>query len=231
MAEGISAENLCVATVPLFAGLTDEQLFIVAERAVPIRKRQGERIHSPGDPLSHLFVVHRGRVRVAHNNVSGVERLIRVLEPGDFIGEAAFVTGARAEHEITALTDVELCSFDHRAFQDLVDEYPLITQQMLRTLSGRLEQAERFIAEVTTSPVAARVANYVSDLPAFRGDDGVPTITLPLAKRDIASLLGITPETLSRQLSEMERLGIISNEDHVIRVTDEQALVERAISR
>lgn len=222
----IKASELCVAQVPLFSGLSDDELFEVAARAQQIKKRAGEVIFRPGDSLSQLLVVHSGNVRITHLDASGAERLIRVLSPGDFIGEASFVAGLAPEFYAIAMTNVALCTFDHREFDDLVGEYPAIALEMLRSVMGRLESAERFIVEVTDSPVAIRVAHYLLDLPGKAKLDGV-TVQLPLAKKDVASLLGITPESLSRQLGILQSAGVITVRGRSIEIHDPSRLEDQ----
>lgn len=219
----------CVAIVPLFADLTAEEQAEVAALARPIRRHRGESIHRPGEAVSHLLVVHRGRVRISHVAPNGHEQLIRVLEPGDSVGEASFVTGSRPEDHATALTDVELCSFDHRDLGALVSRYPDIALRMLRTVTKRLETTERMLADVTSSDVEARLAGYLLDLPTRRGrgDDGLE-VRLPLAKKDVASLLGTTPETLSRKLAAFAEQGLITISGRTITVLDAEELAARA---
>lgn len=221
-------ESLCVSRVPLFAGLTYDEQLEVAQRAHPVQRKRGEVIHRPGDDLSQLLVVHRGRVRVTQVTAGGHERLLRVLEPGDFIGEAAFVTGTRPDTWATALADVELCSFDHRQLDGLVAQYPDIAVRMLRAVTERLEAAEQLIADLTSSAVATRLARFLAELPATRVD-GRPTLRLPYSKKDIASLLGTTPETLSRQLAALSEADVISVQGRTITVLDGAALEAAAL--
>lgn len=217
----------CVAIVPLFAGLTPEEQREVASYAHPIRRRRGEHVHRAGEAVSHLLVVHRGRVKISHLAPSGHERLIRVLEPGDFAGEASFVTGARPEDYATALTDVELCSFDHDDLKALVTQYPDIALRMLHTVTTRLEGAERRLADLTSSDVEARLAAYLLDQPAQHAEEGL-RVRLPLPKKDIASLLGTTPETLSRRLAHFADEGLIALEGRDVLVLDPVGLEQRA---
>lgn len=215
--------NSCVGIVPLFAGLTPEEQDEVATHARPMRRSRGEVIHRPGDDVSHLLVVHRGRVKISHVAPNGHEQLLRVLEPGDFIGEASFVTGARPDDWATALSDAELCSFDHSDLGTLVSEYPDIAVRMLRAVTTRLDAAERLIADLTSADVEGRLAGYLIDLPT-RHVGGRLVARLPLAKKDIASLLGTTPETLSRRLAAFVDRGLISMNGREVVITDPAGL-------
>ncbi|MEO7130846.1 MAG: Crp/Fnr family transcriptional regulator [Dermatophilaceae bacterium] len=217
----------CVGVVPLFAGLTPHQQDEVAGFAHPIRRSRGELIHRPGDDVSHLLVLHRGRVAISHLAPTGQDRMIRVLEAGEFAGESAFVTGARPEHTATALTDVELCSFDHRDLRALVVQYPDIAIRMLHAVVSRLDETDKMVADQSTAEVEARLAGYLLDLPSRRVDGRI-TIRLPLARKDIASLLGTTPETLSRKLTGLARAGLVSVHGREVVVTDPDGLADLA---
>lgn len=221
----------CVGIVPLFADLTPQEQAEVAALARPLRRHRGESIHRPGDAVSHLLVVHRGRVRISHVAPSGHEQLIRVLEPGDFVGEASFVTGSRPEDHATALSDVELCSFEHRDLGALVERHPDIALRMLRAVTSRLEATERMLADITSSDVEARLAGYLLDLPARRSsgaEGGSLEVRLPLAKKDVASLLGTTPETLSRKLALLAEQQLITVSGRTVTILDLQSLEARA---
>ena len=217
----------CVAIVPLFQGLSPEEQDEVATHARPIRRMRGEAIHRPGDDVSHLLVVHKGRVKISHLAPNGHEQLLRVLEPGDFIGETAFVTGSRPDDWATALVDVELCSFDHSDLGALVAQYPDIAVRMLHTVTSRLDAAERLIADLTSADVESRLAGYLMGLPANH-QDGRLVVRLPLAKKDIASLLGTTPETLSRKLAAFTDAGLITVRGRDVAITDPAGLESAA---
>lgn len=223
---GKTVRTLCVSQVPLFADLSYEEQLEVSQWAKPIRKSRGEVIHRPGDDLSQLLVVHRGRVRISHLAPNGQERLIRVLEPGDFMGETSFITGSRPDNWATVLSDVELCSFQHADLDALVAQFPDIAVRMLHTVTSRLESAERAIADFTSTAVA-RLARYLLDLPA-EVSAGRLMATLPLSKKDIASLLGMTPETLSRQLSVFIDAGLIEVQGRKVFFIDTAGLEQQA---
>src|SRR6185312_10222391 len=80
---------------------------------------------------------------------------------------------------------------------------------MLRTLAARLHSAEWMLAARTLADVGARLAAYLLDCPTTWGTGGVATAQLPMAKKDIATFLGTSPETFSRRLKALERQGLI----------------------
>lgn len=201
-------DDLCVSRVPIFQGLTREEQLRVAEFVRPVHVAKGETVYSPGQSVSRLLVMHSGQLKVSHAAANGQEQILRTVTDGDVVGERAFLTGHLPNDLVVALEDSRMCVFDHTDLSALLRDYPDVGLRTLRTLSDRLASVERLLAAITSSDVSARIAAYLLDLPGSIRD-GVPTVWLPLAKYEIASYLGTTPETLSRRLAALSASGVI----------------------
>lgn len=227
---GVSDE-LCVARVPLFRGLTHDQQLEVARLAHPTQLGRAEQAYAAGSDISQLMVVHTGRIKISRTSPDGHEQILRVLEAGDFIGESAFLTGTHPDHEATALEPAQLCVFHHADVGRLVEKHPSIGLRMLQSVSRRLGETEARLAAVTSGDVTSRLADYLLDLPSHEGVDGHREVVLPLAKKDIASLLDTTPESLSRQLRQLSDTGLIVQAPRGrITITDPDALAALSTS-
>lgn len=200
--------DLCVTRVPIFQGLTLQEQLRVADFARPLSVEKGDIVYAPGQSVSRLLVMHSGRLKISHTAANGQEQILRTVSEGDVVGERAFLTGHRPNDLAVALEDSRMCVFDHAVLSTLLRDYPDISQRMLRTLSDRLSSVERLLAAITSSDVTARVAAYLLDLPGSVRN-GVVTVTLPMAKQEIAAYLGTTPETLSRRLAALSASGLI----------------------
>lgn len=204
-----AGDELCVARVPLFQGLTRDEQLEVAAVARPTRVDRGERVYAAGSDVSQLMVVHTGRVKISRLSPDGREQIVRVLEPGDFAGESAFLTGARPDHFAVALEAGSMCVFRHADLGRLVRQHPSIGLRMLQGVSRRLQETEARLAAVISGDVSSRLAAYLLSLPGDHAG-GELTVALPLPKKDIASLLDTTPESLSRQLRRLQESGLIA---------------------
>lgn len=202
------ADDLCVTRVPIFQGLTRQEQEQVAGFARPILVAKGETVTRAGERDSRLLVMHTGKLKVSHVAANGQERLLRTVSEGEVVGERAFLTGHRPTDVAVALEDSRMCTFDHADLATVLRDHPDIAQRMLRSLSDRLASTERLLAAVTSSDVGARVAAYLLDLPASSAS-GTVAVRLPMAKHEIASHLGTTPETLSRRLARLTADGVI----------------------
>lgn len=218
----------CVSLVPVFSRLSRAQQGEVATYTRPLRVAAGEAVFVAGQPDPRLFVVHEGRVKIVRTSVGGRGSILRTLGPGQVGGELAFLTGARPEHDAIALQPSRLCMFAHADLADLLHRFPGIAGGMLQTLAARLGAAERMVAALASADVGARVAAYLLDSPTSWAAAGHPTVHLPLAKKDVAALLGTTPETVSRTLGAFQRDGLVRVRGADIDILDGLALEARA---
>lgn len=200
--------DLCVTRVPLFGGLGHADQVAVAAVARPLQLDKGEQVVAADAPLTRLLVVHTGAVKVSRITAEGHEQIVRVLGPGDFFGESGFLSHGRSEHFVTAVEPASMCTFHHDDVRRLITEHPSIGWELLRTVTDRLLETEARLAAVISGDVSARLAAYLLSLPGRHGDEGLE-VELPLAKKDIASLLDTTPESLSRQLRRLRDSGVV----------------------
>src|SRR5680860_31885 len=198
----------CVARVPVFAGLsaTDQQR--VAGLARPRSLSTGETAYSADDEVSQLVVVHTGHLKIFRLAADGTEHLFRVLGPGEFAGETTVFTGQRSLDFAVSLDECQLCVFRHDDLEALVRTDPEIGLRMLASVVERLSETEHRLNSLTSRDIEGRLAHYLLGLPGS-WHDRVSTVTLPLAKKDVAALLDTTPESFSRALSRLAMRGLI----------------------
>lgn len=230
----------CVRRVPLFAGLTAAQQDLVAQVARPRQWDSGEVVRGAGARADEMLVVHTGKVKLSRTLPSGKERLLRVLEPGDTLDEHTFLHPEATTDTAEALAQTRMCAFSHAALTDLVRQYPEIAVRMLDTLAGRLEDAERQLA-LSTINVDSRLADYLLQLPSLPGAARGTTadlalsagpaaapaalrVRLPLPKKDVASYLGTTPESLSRSLKRLTAKGLLQESNGIVSILDPAGL-------
>ncbi|PVU82598.1 Crp/Fnr family transcriptional regulator [Cellulomonas sp. WB94] len=200
--------DTCVARVPVFASLSPDDQHRVETLARPTHLHAGETAYSADDDVSQLMVLHTGRLKIFRLSADGSEQLVRVLLPGEFTGEASVFTGQRPDSYATALDESRLCVFRHDDLRALITQHPDIGLRMLAAVSERLSDTERRLGSLTSRGVEGRLADYLLGLPsAWR--DGIATVTLPLAKKDVAALLDTTPESFSRALKGLAAQGLI----------------------
>ncbi len=195
----------CIAHVPIFANLSEEEMLEIADIAVARKFDKGEMVYMAGEEGGTLFVLHTGKVKLFRLNFSGREQVLRVAGTGEFFGELSLFSSLPLTDNAQILEEATMCVLKGDRLKALMLKYPSIAFKVMDELSRRLESAESRIESITLSPVLQRVAEALLQLSV----DG-KEILLPMTKGDWASQLGMTQETLSRKLSELEAEGVIA---------------------
>lgn len=208
-AQAKSSHAGCVSLVPIFNHLDQESMNKIASKANTKQLKRGEYLYQAMDKDDSIYIVHRGQVRIFRLAESGKEQLIRVLNPGDFTGESTiFSEGTYHDHFAEATKKTSICAIHRENLQELLDDYPEISMKILQSMSDRLQQSEKQTASVAIEQVTNRIIYYLEDLAEPHMEDEV-TVKLPMTRKDIASYLGTTPETLSRKFKELEEEDLI----------------------
>ena len=197
---------LCVSRVPIFNHLPTEALSVIADKANMHNYERGQFIHRAGDPSDKLFIVHKGKVKVYRLADSGKEQLMRILNPGDFAGELALFSATAHDSYAEAMQSSEICTIFQADVRELLLQYPDISLHVLAELSRRLGTSEKQTAAIATASINARLAQYLA---AQAEQENATTFSLPMSRKNLASFMGTTPETVSRRLGEFEEAGWI----------------------
>lgn len=209
----VGSHKACVSLVPIFNHLDEEQLdeIMVATRSVSYKK--GELIYHAGDESDSLYIINKGKVRIYRLSESGKEQLVRILNPGDFTGEMALFSEAKHESYAEASVDTKICVIQRSDLQELLLKYPSISLRILAEFSNRLEASEKQTTRFSTEKVETRIALFLAEN-LDEEEAGLSELTLPMSKKDLASYLGTTPETISRKFNELEERGYIQQITH-----------------
>jgi CRP/FNR family transcriptional regulator len=195
----------CVSLVPVFAALPEEDRHRLAATARTRHYDRQEMIFVPGDRPG-LHIVHRGQVKTYRVTETGGEQLLRIVGPGDFLGETAMLTSVEASDFAVAIQPSEVCSISRDDLHELLERNPAVTLDLLEAVAGRLHAAEEQLSSMSGLSVAERLAKHLLEHSAAAG---TTTFRLASTKKDLAAYLGTTAETLSRRLSAMQDGGLV----------------------
>lgn len=217
-------DESCVSLVPIFNHLEKNQMEEIMTVTHSISYKKGEIIYRAGDQSTSLYIVNKGRVRIYRLSETGKEQLLRILNPGDFTGELALFNDTIHEAYASAMVDTSVCTVKRSDFQNLLLKYPTIALKVMAEFSTRLENAEKQTTRLATEKVDTRIALFLAECIVEDSKDN--EITLPMNKKDLASYLGTTPETISRKLLEFETLGYIKQiSNKKIQILDLESLL------
>ena len=218
------ASRSCVSSVPIFNHLEAEQLQDVMQVVKSVTYKRGEILFHAGDESDSLYIVNQGHVKIYRLSDLGREQLVRLLYPGDFTGELALFKATVLENFAEAVEDSQICVIKRDDLQQLLLKYPSISIKVLNEFANRLANSEKQTASFVSEKVETRIALFLQEQSKKQA---TKTIELPMSKKDLASYLGTTPETLSRRLSDFEASGAIKqNGQRNITIKDEAQLMQ-----
>lgn len=221
-----NTRQMCISKVPIFNHLEHEEMLQVLKLSRQMKFKKGELIYQEGDQLEYLYIVHVGRVKIYHLFESGKEQLLRILEPGEFMGELALFADKVLDSYAEAIEKTEICAISKQDMRILMKTHPDISLKILSEFSTRLEEIEDLVGQLSYRDVENRIASYLIKLSDTKGSDKV---ILPMSKKDLASYLGTTQETISRRFAAFQSNGWIEQQGHRnIDILDRDELVKIA---
>lgn len=206
----------CLNKAELFKNLPLD----VLKKLVPISTHQqyfpkGSLIRQPFDGQAGILVIDEGSAKVYNLNEEGKETVLGLLQKGDYDGQQSLFSRDTDENFIQALQDTWVCSINRRDFQKLLQETPNLALTMLNSFGEKLVTVQRNTVRRNSLDAQGRLLAFIKDL---EQEQGSQTVTLKMKKKDIASYLGITPETLSRQLKLLVKEGKITVQGKQIKI-------------
>jgi CRP/FNR family transcriptional regulator len=210
---------------PLFDRLPSAQLAQLATACRSMKRRKDETVVREGDPCDGFFVVTDGLVRVFKIAPDGRERTLHIVRPPHSFAEAAlFHTGGYPAFA-SAMEDSRLILIPREPFLRMLREQPESSVRMFESLSMWMHRLLDQLETETFLNARAKLASYLlRELRRRPAESGVRRIKLSQPKKEIASQLGMAPETFSRAQADLEASGVIRVSARTIEVVDSAAL-------
>lgn len=209
----------------LFKGLPDAEQERVAEISLVKNFKRGESIFFEGDEATGFYMVAEGKVKIFKMSMDGREQILHIFGPGEPFGEVPVFHGQPFPANAVAMVQSSLLFFPRREFVDLVTSTPSLALSMLAMLSLRLRRFASQIESLSLKEVPGRLAAHLVYLAEEQGR--TDQVVLDIPKGQLASLLGTSPETLSRIFARMSDEGLIRMNGKKIELLDYDELLER----
>lgn len=213
MAYDRPVRNACAqcAALPLsdFAALTGAQAQVLDRVKLRRRLAPGEALFHQGEPYGALYCIADGLIgrRILHE--TGVSLLASVARPGDVLGACGLLAGGPHATTAEALTPATVCVVPGSDAARLAEAEPALRRLLIARCVSALGAAERQVLEAATLPAFARLCGLLLEfLPAHAEGEGVEA-ELPVARGDLADMLGVKPESLSRLLRRAAEEGVV----------------------
>lgn len=191
----------------------------------------GQTVIWSGDRMDFVASVVTGIATLTQTMEDGRRQMVGLLLPSDFVGRPG---RSAAAYDVTATTDLVMCCFRKKPFEELMSSTPHIAQRLLEMTLDELDAAREWMlllgrktAREKIASLLAIIARRDASLKSPRSSANAISFDLPLTREEMADYLGLTLETVSRQISALKKDGVIELEGkRHVRVPSIDALME-----
>jgi CRP/FNR family transcriptional regulator, anaerobic regulatory protein len=173
----------------------------------------GQTVIWSGDRMDFVASVVTGIATLTQTMEDGRRQMVGLLLPSDFVGRPGRATAA---YDVTAVTDLVMCCFRKKPFEDMMSSTPHVSQRLLEMTLDELDAAREWMLLLGRKTAREKIASLLAILARRDASLKAGAVTfsfdLPLTREEMADYLGLTLETVSRQISALKRDGIIELE-------------------
>jgi CRP/FNR family transcriptional regulator len=199
---------------PLFRELSEESLTRLARGSRTIEIARGEHLFFEGDEGADLFVLGEGGVRLYKLSEEGQDTTVKLIAPYETFAEAAFFD--RGPYPVSAVSTKysTICAVSNKGFQALLEDRSF-RSEFISMVTGKLRYLSERIHYLTAYDVEDRFFSFL-----FEQCGPVDRCVIKMPKKEIASVIGTIPETLSRLILRLRERGELEWKGSVIELRE-----------
>jgi CRP/FNR family cyclic AMP-dependent transcriptional regulator len=208
---------------PIFCDLDPEAFDQLCRYAKHATLKRGSVIFSKGDPGNSLIAVIRGTVKISISSAEGRSAILNLIGAGETFGEVALLDGLARTADATANTDCEIFVIDRREFLPFVRSQPALAMKFIELLCTRLRWTSDQVEQVILQDLPGRLASALIRLtekhklaPGGR--------TIAITQQEISEMVGMTRESINKQLRAWAARSWVRLEHGAIVVLDTKSL-------
>ncbi len=176
----------------------------------------GQTVIWAGDRMDFVASVVTGIATLTQTLEDGRRQMVGLLLPSDFVGRPGRGTAA---YDVTAKTDLVMCCFRRKPFEAMMAATPHLAHRLLEMTLDELDAAREWLLLLGRKTAREKIASFLVIIAqrnaglAARPPQGAMRFDLPLTREEMADYLGLTLETVSRQMSALKRDGVVELQD------------------
>jgi CRP-like cAMP-binding protein len=210
-----------IRSVSFCAGLPDPAITALSAIAMPLQRPAGAFIQFEGDQADAMYLVMRGRVKIARASASGREQVLNVIGASGHFNTVPMFDGGVCPANAQAIDNVALLALPRDRLHRVVEDHPALALALLKEFTGRLRHLVNLVDELALHSVQGRLAGLLLEQAAAaeRGEAAAP-----LTQAEMAARLGTVREMVGRALKTFEALGLLRLDRGVIVLLDREGL-------
>lgn len=208
----------------LFKGIPTGGLQALAGLARYRIFRPGEIIIGETEPIRSFYVVLSGQVKLYKSSAEGKEQTLYFLEPGEPFGLCTAFAIESFPVSASALEESAVLIIPGAEMEAIARKEPSLLLNIIAVLSRRLKESMNLIESLALQEIPQRLAAFLLHGLSRAGKSPASRVQLATTHRELAKILGVTPEALSRALKKMAGEDILAVDGRMITIRDREAL-------
>ncbi len=216
----------------LFSALDDADIDATLELAHSESHPAKFVVFREGEQGDRLLLLVEGRVKVSLTSAEGKEAILSIVEPGQLIGEMSLLDGNARSATVTTMEPCRFLAIWRADFQTFLRQRPHVALALLQALSMRLRATNDMVGNLSFLNLPARLARILLNLGQTYGKqtgEGV-VIGLKLSQEELGHLVGVSRETVNRQVRLWVDSGIVEVDHGTLILKDSDALFREALA-
>jgi CRP-like cAMP-binding protein len=213
---------LLMASMPLFQNLPEQALNMLQGILMERTFAKGDNIFTEEEESVGFYIVIKGKVKVYKLSFEGKEQILHIVGGKELLGAVSAFAGSPYPAYADAIEKTQAFFFPRKEFLSLIKEEPSVVMNIMANLSMRLQHFTKMIENLSLKEVPGRLGAYLLYLCKSTGCSD--TMEMDISKGQLASLLGTSPETLSRILKKLSDKGILEVKGRNIRILKRKEL-------
>jgi CRP/FNR family transcriptional regulator len=168
----------------------------------------GEILFMQGQPSSCLFAVVDGMVKICTHNADGREQIVGMSSPHSLLVGLQSMNDDRYAYSAIAASNVKACKINHRTLLEQVRNKGDLAMRLIHAMNAQLAHSRALMEVLGHKCAAAKIASFIL-LMTPKAEKANGGFALPFSRLEIASLLGLSEETVCRLMANMKREGAI----------------------
>jgi CRP/FNR family transcriptional regulator len=188
--------------------------------------KKGQRIFSEGDPVTGIYFIFSGKVKVHKRWDDDKEIILRFAKSGDILGHLGLGNESVYPVSTTAIEPGVVCYIDLPFFESSLNVNPKLTYSLMKFFANELQESEKRMRNLVHMPVKERIALALLTLKNQFGADETGALNIELTRQDLSSFAAVSYETFFKVTNDFIQNNWIAVNGKCIRIANEEVLKE-----
>jgi CRP-like cAMP-binding protein len=186
--------------------------------------RKKELLFNEGDPAKYLYYIIKGKVKTFRTNEQGKEYITQIYTAGNFFGYTSLLDAGIYMESAIAIEDAEIASIPRQDFYQLLAGNPELYGHFIKFISSDLSETNDKLIKLAYNSARKKVSDAILMVARKYHSELADNISFSISRDDISAISGISPESVSRNLTDLKEEKLIELQNGTIKITDVRRL-------